>query len=227
MSIPRRRTLVVIAVVAVLAFVLFGLLATLPWPALRQLDALAPSVGHAVAARDPWLRLPVLVVTDLGSPAVVDVVTVLVAGVLLLRRRWRPAVVVAVARFGELACEATAKALVGRPRPGLTPLLTSASGGSFPSGHSAGSAAAYGAIGLVLAASLGRPAARWVLAVAALLVLAVAASRVVLGVHYPTDVLGGLALGTAWWAAAFAAFRPGESGLDLDAEPPAAARRIA
>jgi undecaprenyl-diphosphatase len=127
------------------------------------------------------VRGPAIVITDLGSPLAVDVVTLVAACCFALLRRAPLGLVVLLARFGELACGTVVKLLVERPRPDLLPRLTSASGASFPSGHVAGSTAAYGAI-----------------------VLAVAASRVLLGVHYPTDVLGGLALGVAWAAGSFA-----------------------
>jgi undecaprenyl-diphosphatase len=205
-TLPSRRVLLVVAAVAGLVFVLFGVLAVLPWSALRHADALGPSAGYGLARHAAGVRVPGIVVTDVGSSLVVDVVTVVAVVWLLLLRRLRFAMVVLVARAGELASGLVAKLVVGRERPDLLPRLTSASGDSFPSGHSAGSAAVYGAIALILVA-LG--AARWVLSAAVVLVLAIAASRVLLGVHYPTDVLGGMALGVAWMAIAFAVLSPG------------------
>lgn len=204
MTLPSRKALLVAVVVAIGVFVVFGVLAEVPWPGLRHLDATAPALGHAAAVRDSPLRLIMRVVTDLGSPLTVDIVTVVVAGWWAVARRWRYVVAVVVTRLGELGCESAVKALVGRPRPGLLPELTSESGASFPSGHSAGSAAVYGLVAVLLATSLRPGAARVLLALTSVLVLAVAASRVVLGVHYPTDVLGGLALGAAWAAAGLA-----------------------
>jgi undecaprenyl-diphosphatase len=203
-TLPDRRTLLVVAMAAALAFVLFGVLAEVPWQPLRHLDALAPAAGHRSAVDHSALRDPALVVTDLGSPLVVDIVAVLAAMALLLARRWRQALVVAIARLGALTCESLAKVIVGRPRPDLVPSLTTATGSSFPSGHATGSVAVYGATALVLATTLDRRPARWLLAVVALFTVAVGASRVVLGAHHPTDVLGGLALGVAWIAVAFA-----------------------
>jgi len=197
-TMPARRTLFVIAAVALVVFVLFGVLAKVPWPGLRHLDALAPANGYRLSSHSAAVRIPALVITNLGSPLAVDIVTVLAAIWLSLVRRRRLVVVVLVARLGELACESLAKLVIGRPRPHLLPLLTSASGTSFPSGHAAGSVAAYGTILLVVAVCVGRPPSWWIVVLVSVFLCAVATSRVILGVHYPTDVLGGMALGLAW-----------------------------
>jgi membrane-associated phospholipid phosphatase len=209
MTVPTRRVLVVVAAVALVVFVLLGVLAEVPWAGLRHVDAIAPVNGYRLSSHNAAVRIPALVITDLGSPLTVDIVTVLAAAWLSLARRWRLAAVVVVARLGELACESLTKLVVDRPRPHLLPLLTSASGTSFPSGHSAGSVAAYGAILLAVAVCLGQPPSRWVVALMTVFLFAVAASRVVLGVHYPTDVLAGMELGLAWVALAFAVLAPG------------------
>jgi undecaprenyl-diphosphatase len=208
-TLPGRRVLLGIATGSALLFVAFGVLATVPWPGLRAVDTFVSTAGYHLALHHSAVRAVALVVTDLGSPLAVDVVAVLAVGCLLLLRRRRLAVVVAVARLGELACESAAKVLVGRARPDLTPPLTTATGASYPSGHTAGSVATYGAAALVAATVLAKPAARWVLGAVGVFVVAVGVSRVVLGVHFPTDVLGGMALGVAWVALAFAVFDPG------------------
>jgi undecaprenyl-diphosphatase len=187
---------------AAAVFAVFGVLAVLPWPALRHADAAAPTAGHRLLVHDTGLRVAALTVTDLGSPPAVDVVTVVLAIALVLTHRWPTAAVLAVARLGELVTAAAVKVAVHRPRPGLLPHLTTATGDSFPSGHTAGSAAVYGTIALVVTGSLGPRPRGWTIAGVVGFVAAVAASRVLLGVHYPTDVLGGAALGIAWAALA-------------------------
>jgi undecaprenyl-diphosphatase len=112
------------------------------------------------------------------------------------------------------------KALVGRSRPPLALHLVTESDASFPSGHSTDSAALFVAAGIVIAAVVfRRPLAR-VLCVAVGFAAAglVGLSRLVLGVHYPTDVLAGWALGTvvaiALSTAVLVAIRAVPSSLD-------------
>jgi membrane-associated phospholipid phosphatase len=97
------------------------------------------------------------------------------------------------------------KVLVDRARPDIHP-LAGFSGASFPSGHSAAAAATYAACALLIGRG-GSPRVRAGLAGAAVAIaVAVAASRVLLDVHWFTDVLAGLALGWAWFALCAIAF---------------------
>jgi len=91
------------------------------------------------------------------------------------------------------------KDLVGRLRPTLNP-DAAALGPSFPSGHSATAAAFYAAAALVIGRSLSRPARQFVIAAAVAIAVAVAGSRVLLDLHWLSDVIGGLSLGWAWFA---------------------------
>src|SRR5262245_23628228 len=109
---------------AFLAFVAFGVLALLPWAALRSLDAAAPAAGHAALLGHHGLWVAVTTITDLGSPLAVDVVSVVAIVTFVVLRRPAAAIAVAVARLGELATGAIFKATVQRPRPDLLPHLT-------------------------------------------------------------------------------------------------------
>ena len=96
------------------------------------------------------------------------------------------------------AVTALGKYLVGRPRPPLGLRLLGETDASFPSGHSGDSAALLLTAALLIAALTmhGRWTRTWTVAVAGLLVAAIGTSRVILGVHYPTDVLAGWLFGT-------------------------------
>lgn len=139
------------------------------------------------------------VATQAGSVAVL-VPLGLIAGALLW---WKGAkVAVALAPLASLlmagGLAGVAKVLVGRSRPPAVLHLVNETDASFPSGHATDSAALFLAVALVLAVFvLQRPLARALTVAAALALEAtVAASRLVLGVHWPTDVIVGLALGT-------------------------------
>ncbi len=102
------------------------------------------------------------------------------------------------------------KLLVGRPRPQIVPHLTEAGGASFPSGHSFNSAVVYIAIALAFATMSARESVRLtIISAAIVLSLAVAWSRVWLGVHFPTDVTAGWLGGAGWAFLAAAVLRPG------------------
>jgi undecaprenyl-diphosphatase len=207
------RLLAGITINCVVAFaVLAGLVAS-HWPVLLGGDQAAERAAHNDVFAQHWLLVAAKAATAIGSPVVVDVVAAVVVVVLLVVGWWRAAVVVALARLGELVCEFAVKVLVARPRPALVHPVASASGYSFPSGHAGGSAAVYGALALLALAGVAGWARLILVTGAALLVAAVAMSRVLLGVHYPSDVAAGVALGLAWVSTAALLISPPRNAL--------------
>jgi undecaprenyl-diphosphatase len=146
------------------------------------------------------------VITDLGSiQLVIGLALVLVAVDLVRHRnRWSFLFLLAVLA-GMEAITLGVKDLVGRVRPALDPAAASL-GPSFPSGHSATSAAFYAAAALIIGRALRRPARHVVIAAAVAIAVGVAASRVLLDFHWLSDVIGGLSLGWAWFALCAVAF---------------------
>ena len=186
----------------VVAFAVLAGLVVSHWPLLLAGDQAAETAAHHDVLAQRWLLSAAKTATAIGSPVVVDLVAAVVVVVLLVLRWWRAAVVVAAARVGELVCESVVKALVVRPRPALVDPVASASGYGFPSGYAGGSAAVYGALALLALAGVAWWARLILVTGTTLLVGAVAVSRVLLGVHYPSDVAAGVALGLAWVSAA-------------------------
>jgi undecaprenyl-diphosphatase len=152
---------------------------------------------HSFVLHHRWVATLARVLTHLGDPLVVTALTVVLALLLWWRGDRRGALFVVVTRLLAMVVSTGVKLLVRRPRPLLAHPLAHASGYSFPSGHALGSAALWASIAFV-AAGRGLPRAR-ALAVAMAVPVVVASTRVVLGVHYVTDVVGGLLLG---WACA-------------------------
>jgi len=95
---------------------------------------------------------------------------------------------------------------VGRTRPVLVDPIATATGKSFPSGHTQSTIVGYGILLLVFLPAIARAWRPLVVAVATLMVLLVGFSRIALGVHYLSDVIGGLIIGSAWLLAMTAAF---------------------
>ena len=185
-----------------LLLVVLGLLVTLRWRPLINLDTAATAAGYRVALTTGWLRATAQSITALGSPGTVDGIAAVVVLAMVWARRWSAALAMAAARLGELGIEFVVKAVLDRPRPVFTPPLATAPGASFPSGHAAGATAVYLTLLLLVMPAVAHRRRGLIVGATLLLVAMIAASRVVLGVHYPSDVLGGLALGFGCAAAA-------------------------
>jgi membrane-associated phospholipid phosphatase len=145
-------------------------------------------------------------VTQLGSISVVIVLCVVLAVVETLRERsvWVAPFIVAV-MGGEELLTATVKQLADRLRPTFNPAAATL-GPSFPSGHSATAAAFYATVALLLGRWRGRRARAVLAGLAVGIAVTVAASRVLLDVHWLSDVIAGLALGWAWFSICAIAF---------------------
>lgn len=146
------------------------------------------------------------VVTQLGGIYLVIALCVALAlGETLVERSvWVIPFVVAVIG-GEEILTLTVKDLAQRVRPAFNPAAATL-GPSFPSGHSATAAAFYACAALLIGRRRGRPARALLAGLAVGLAVAVAASRVLLDVHWLTDVIAGLALGWAWFSVCSIAF---------------------
>jgi undecaprenyl-diphosphatase len=161
--------------------------------ALRNPADLADPIGPA------WLEHVMRDITSLGSFTVIIVMTFVAIGYLLIDRKRAAAVFVFAAIAGGIALSEILKALFARPRPDLVAHLVDVHSMSFPSGHATLSAVTFLTLGAVLSRLQRRRSLKvYVIAVAIVLTLLVGASRVYLGVHWPTDVLAGWCIGASW-----------------------------
>ncbi len=169
--------------------------------AFRSAGNISQSVGP------PWVEEAVRDVTALGSIIVVVILSGAVLGYLLMLGKRGPALLLLMSVAGGTALNDLLKYVFARPRPDLVLPTTQVFTSSFPSGHAAVSAVVYLTLGALLARDAPSVAGKiYVMAVAILIVFLVGVSRVFLGVHYPTDVLAGWCIGSAWaltcWLAA-------------------------
>lgn len=170
--------------------------------------------------------------TAIGSAAVLTLVTVIIVGLLLMRQRARAALLILAASAGGYAVSTGLKEWFARDRPDVVPHLVEEVSASFPSGHSMVSSAVYLTLGVLLGQTVARRREKiYFIGAALLLTGLVGASRVYLGVHYPTDVLAGWAAGTAWallcWGMACWLQRRGTIRTQAQAEHDAPPRRAA
>lgn len=146
-----------------------------------------------------WLETAMVDLTGLGGVPTLTLITALVVIYLLVSRRFANAALVAGAISGGAVLSDILKVSFARPRPEVVDHLVSVQSMSFPSGHAMASAVVYLTLGALLARTERRRAVRgYIFAVAVLLTLLIGVTRIYLGVHYPTDVLAGWALGAAW-----------------------------
>jgi len=155
----------------------------------------------------PWVEEAVRDITALGSIIVVVILSGAVIFYLLLLGRRGPALLLLISLAGGTALNDLLKYIFDRPRPDLVLHNAQVFTSSFPSGHAAVSAVVYLTLGALLAREAPSIAVKiYVMAVAMFLVFLIGVSRIFLGLHYPTDVLAGWCIGSAWaltcWLAA-------------------------
>jgi undecaprenyl-diphosphatase len=217
-----RRPLAPLAIVTAAAFLFAFLLilVRLQWGPLEAADHRAAAGLNSLVAGHAAAVSVVKAVTWLGSSGVLWTVTGTAAVVLAIRRRWRLAIYLLVAGAGALTLDPVLKSLVGRLRPVVAHPIAYGTGDSFPSGHALGSIVCYGALYLVfLPATRGTWRRVFTVAIVTLIV-AIGASRLLLGVHYLSDVLGAWALGITWLGVTAFAFELSRQATGAPAAEP-------
>ena len=194
----RGLTSLAMVTIAAGVFAILLVLVRLRWAPLESADHGAAARINDLVAGNSILVAVVKAVTWLGSDGVLWTVVGVAAAILAIRKRWRLAVYLLVTAAGALVLDPVIKSLVGRLRPVVAHPIAHGTGDSFPSGHSLGSIVCYGAILLVfLPAARGRWRVIFVTVTVTLIAL-IGISRILLGVHYLSDVIGGWAVGITW-----------------------------
>jgi undecaprenyl-diphosphatase len=184
--------------------------------ALREPGNLQNPIGPS------WLEESARDFTGLGGHAILGLVTLATVGYLLMTRRRGAALLVIGAVVGGMIASALLKIGFERPRPDLVPHGVRVYTASFPSGHAMLSAVTYLTLGSLLARiHKPRRVKIFFLSLAIVLTILIGASRVYLGVHWPSDVLAGWCVGSAWaglcWYVALLLQRKGQ--VETEAPP--------
>jgi undecaprenyl-diphosphatase len=170
--------------------------------------------GHSDAPIGPaWLPEVMINVSSMGSAVVLGFLIAAATGFLIIKGAARAALTLVSATGSGAIAVALLKTAFARPRPELVAHLVQAQSMSFPSGHAANSALVYLTIAALLTNVERDARARlYIIAVAIAMTLAIGLSRLYLGVHWPSDVAAGWALGAGWaalWRVASSRFLEG------------------
>ncbi|HVL90813.1 MAG TPA: phosphatase PAP2 family protein [Actinomycetota bacterium] len=173
---------------------------------LVRVDTAAARNLHEWVSGKGALIVILKVITFLGTPLFFFLIVSIAAGYLLWRHRLRLAVFLVSTSLGGGIVDSIVKIVVDRDRPNLENPLIPLHGKSFPSGHAMSSTFVYGALLLTFMPVIPKKRRPWVVAGAVVLVLAIGVTRLALGVHYITDIVGGYLLGFVWLTAMTVAF---------------------
>ena len=203
---PTRRAASVVAATCAAVGVVLGTAIVVGWSPMLRLDAAIEDAVHGWAVRTPWAVDVSRVLDRMGLFPIAFVVAAATVLLLLALRRWRAAAAVAVVAALAPWLTDRIKLVVERARPAWQDPLGSEPTYSYPSGHATAGIAVYAVCGVALGALLRDRRWAWAVVVALGVVgIAIGLSRVVLGVHWPSDVVGGWCVATAVGAAVGAA----------------------
>lgn len=189
---------VAVSAVAAVPFALLVILVEGRWPPLLRVDAGAARRLHEVALEHPGWTAALRVLSDwVWDPATLRTAVALLTVWLLYRRAWRLAAWAATTAIGGALTGVLAKVVVERARPSLQDPVARAPGYSFPSGHAMTATTSFAVLVLVLLPLVPRAWRGLCWGVAGISVLGVGFTRIALGVHWFSDVIGGWLLGGA------------------------------
>jgi len=195
---PGRHRFLWPAVGVVGAALIFGAMAM--WVRFGPVGLDAGILQALEAARSTRATETVVAITTFGRGPVTAAIIALVAAWLLVRGYGKEAAFLVIANLGSGILTLGLKKVFARPRPPLDVVtrITDPEGFSFPSGHALSAMVLYTSLA-TMAAGLGLPRLkRALIALALIIVPTMGFTRVYLGVHYPSDVIGGWALGACW-----------------------------
>jgi membrane-associated phospholipid phosphatase len=215
---PRLIATAIVFFAAVFLFVIIAVVVALK--AVIAIDGNVATWLHVRAT--PQVTDVMAAISLLGAPTTLTIIAVAGSLLLLYRRRYAEAAMLSTVVLGGNFLNFCLKHLIQRGRPVFDDPLFSLPTYSFPSGHAMASTVFYGLLAIyVSVGARQRYAAPVAIGAAVVTVALVSFSRVYLGLHYLSDVLGGLSEGIAWLALSVIAWhlrRRGEAGLGVNAD---------
>lgn len=224
----RERPLALVAAAALAVGALWMVLQATGGPLLATIHAIDERLLLAFRGTDPAtpagpqaLAEVMRDITALGGSTVIVLLVSTAAALLALSGRRRQAIFLVVTVTTGVLLTVALKAGFDRPRPDLVPHGSMVALASFPSGHAATSAVAYLTLAAILIRAMHRHRVRtFILTMAALVTIAVGASRVYLGVHWPSDVVAGWLQGAGWALGAWLVERRLQARGSIEPQPP-------
>ena len=186
--------------VAAVTFAMLLVLVRAGWGPLHSLDTAAAEAFNRIDVDHPEIVRAAEVVSDVFDPNVFRVALTAIAVIYVVHGERHHAAWLVVTVFGGAGLGVGLKEIVGRARPVLLDPVSAAPGLSFPSGHALGASIGCCLLLLITLRFLPRRGRIAAVIAAAVIVGVVALARVVLGVHFVSDVLAGIALGVGWVA---------------------------
>jgi undecaprenyl-diphosphatase len=219
--ISRQQSRLLIWLGISLPLVIFLLLTLIVWNQPGGIGWDEPILLAIHATRQQNLNQFAAVLTELGVYKGVFPAVIAISGILAVTQRWRSLAFVLLTSLGEILLNRHAKLLIHRPRPHLWETIYSVrTDFAFPSGHAMSSMT----LAIILVVLTWQTRWRWVvLSLSSLFAIGVAWTRLYLGAHYPSDIIGGWMLAIAW--ASFVAWIiqrlsiPGSTYQEIPEEP--------
>lgn len=193
-----KRKLLTVGLISIIPFVTIVLFGFFGWEKVTEIDYQMSQYIYKI--HSPMRNTIMTAITHTGDLVVQTVITVLVVIMLFMLKKWRTALWYGLTvLIGAGILNGAIKELYGRARPSQIEPLVEIGGYSFPSGHSMGSIIVYGGILFLILRSLRSVQIKILISfLISFLILGIGFSRIYLGVHFPTDVIGGFSLGLAW-----------------------------
>lgn len=200
--IPRSNKILIILSSSIILFCLIAIL--IFTGATKQFDErilllLRQTKNTAIPVGPAWLQDFMTDISSMGSVSVIIIVTLFVSGFFIIKKNYYLLRVILFAAIGGGVSDLLLKGIFERHRPEIVPHLVNVNSWSFPSGHSVMSAVVYLSLAVIfIPLNLKEEIKNYILTSAIIITLLIGISRVYLGVHYPTDVIGGWTLGIIW-----------------------------